>query len=226
MFNVRKLLAITVVFVIILSTVSLSVSAETTSYGLVTADLLNLRETMSTSARILAQIPNGQSVPIYGFGDGWAAVTYNGCYGFVSMDFLKVMPGSMPNRSAAVTSKGQSVVELAKKYLGVPYVYGGSSPSGFDCSGFVYYIYKQMGVTLNRVAHDQMANGTPVAKENLLPGDIVCFSRGNGYVHHVGIYAGNGMMIHAPQTGDVVKYESIVTGGYANRYYCARRIFN
>ena len=146
------------------------------------------------------------------------------------MEFLKVMPGELPNRSASpapgASSIGQAVVEYAKQFLGTPYVYGGARPGGFDCSGFVYYVYKQFGVNLNRVADDQMRNGTWVSKNDLRPGDIVGFSRGNGYVHHVGIYVGNGMMIHAPQTGDVVKYTSVTTGLYANRLVCGRRIFN
>ena len=82
-----------------------------------------------------------------------------------------------------------------------------------------------MGVTLNRVAADQMTNGTWVASNNLQPGDIVGFTNRSGYVNHVGIYAGNGMMIHSPQTGDVVKYESIVNGNYSLRLVCGRRIF-
>ena len=142
------------------------------------------------------------------------------------MDYLKIMSGENPtSRNGEISSKGQAVVELAKKYLGTPYVYGGSSPSGFDCSGFVYFIYKNMGVTLNRVAADQMTNGTWVPKNALQPGDIVGFANSSGYINHVGIYVGNGMMIHAPQTGDVVRYESIVNGNYSMRLTCGRRIF-
>ena len=82
-----------------------------------------------------------------------------------------------------------------------------------------------MGVTLNRVAADQMTNGTWVPKNALQPGDIVGFANRSGYINHVGIYVGNGMMIHSPQTGEFVRYESIVTGNYANRLTCGRRIF-
>jgi len=70
-----------------------------------------------------------------------------------------------------------------------------------------------------------MTNGTWVPKNALQPGDIVGFQNRSGYINHVGIYVGNGMMIHSPQTGDVVKYESVVTGNYANRLTCGRRIF-
>ena len=223
--NFKKLLAITLAFVIVVSTASFTAFAAEGTYGIVTASLLNLRQSPNTSCAILAQIPCGQAVAVKSIASGWANVTYGSSEGYVSLEYLKIMQGEMPNRSAAVSTKGQAVVELAKKYLGTPYVYGGSAPGGFDCSGFVYYLYKQMGVTLNRVADDQMRNGTWVPKDKLQPGDIVGFSNSSGYVNHVGIYAGNGMMIHSPQTGDVVKYESIVTGNYSRRLVCGRRIF-
>ncbi len=226
MLNLKRILAITLAFVILVSTASFTAfAAEGTSYGIVTASLLNLRQQPNTSSAILAQIPNGRTMSVESISSGWGKVTYNGIAGYVSAQYINIMQGEMPSRSDAVTSKGQAVVELAKQYLGTPYVYGGSSPGGFDCSGFVYFIYKQMGVTLNRVAADQMTNGTWVAANNLQPGDIVGFANRNGYVNHVGIYAGNGMMIHSPQTGDVVKYESIVTGNYSLRLVCGRRIF-
>ena len=223
----KRIIAAAAAVVIALSAMLVPTAAEEQKrYGLVTASLLNLRSSASTSSAILAQIPNGQTVSVLGLQSGWAKVTSYGTTGFVSLDYLKVMSGENPaSRNGAVSSKGQAIVELAKKYLGTPYVYGGSSPSGFDCSGFVYFLYKNMGVTLNRVAADQMTNGTWVPKNALQPGDIVGFANKSGYITHVGIYAGNGMMIHSPQTGDVVRYESIVTGNYARRLTCGRRIF-
>ncbi|MBQ9737433.1 MAG: C40 family peptidase [Clostridia bacterium] len=223
----KRITAAAAAVVIALSAMLVPTAAEEQKrYGLVTASLLNLRSGASTSSAILAQIPNGQTVSVVSLQSGWAKVTYYGTTGFVSLDYLKVMSGENPaSRNGAVSSKGQAIVELAKKYLGTPYVYGGSSPSGFDCSGFVYFLYKNMGVTLNRVAADQMTNGTWVPKNALQPGDIVGFANKSGYINHVGIYAGNGMMIHSPQTGDVVRYESIVTGNYAGRLTCGRRIF-
>lgn len=219
--------ALTAVVIICLSVFCTAWAENTSRYGIVTASLLNLRSGASTSSSIVAQIPNGQTVSVENIQSGWAKVTYFGKSGYVSLDYLKVMQGENPaSRNGAVSTKGQAVVELAKKFLGTPYVYGGSSPSGFDCSGFVYYIYKSMGVTLNRVAQDQMTNGIWVPKNALQPGDIVGFANKSGYINHVGIYAGNGMMIHSPQTGDVVKYESIVSGNYSWRLTCGRRIFN
>ena len=227
MFYLKKVTAILLAVVIVFSLAVVTVSAEeTTHHGIVTASLLNLRQAPGTDAAVLAQIPNGTAVNVLKLEGGWANVTYLGTCGYVSLDYLKIMPGTAPSRSEAVSSKGQAIVELAKKYIGTPYVYGGSSPSGFDCSGFVYYLYKSMGVTLNRVAADQMTNGIWVPKNALQPGDIVGFANKSGYINHVGIYAGNGMMIHSPQTGEYVRYESIVNGNYAGRLTCGRRIFN
>lgn len=223
----KRITAIFIAAVIALPTVLCTASAEETKrYGVVTASLLNLRKAPNTSSDILAQIPNGTSVNIIRLEGNWANVTYCGSTGYVSLDYLKVLAGEAASRSQTVSSKGQAIVELAKKYIGTPYRYGGASPSGFDCSGFVYYLYKSMGVTLNRVAADQMTNGTWVPKNALQPGDIVGFADKNGYIGHVGIYAGNGMMIHSPQTGEYVRYESITSGNYSLRLTCGRRIFN
>lgn len=201
-------------------------SATKTAVVKLSSGSLNMRSSASTDASVLAQIPNGQSVKVSETSSGWAKVTYNGQTGYVSNDYLAYgQTTQLASRGTSVSSKGQAVVELAKQHLGKAYVYGATGPNNFDCSGLVYYVYKSMGVTLNRVADDQMSNGTAVSKDNLQPGDIVGFSNSSGYVNHVGIYVGNGMMIHAPQTGDVVKYESIVTGNYARRLVGGRRIF-
>jgi cell wall-associated NlpC family hydrolase len=111
------------------------------------------------------------------------------------------------------------VVGIAMQYLGVPYRWGGASPSGFDCSGFVMYVYAQVGVSLPHSSYAQYGMGSPVSRDQLQPGDLVFFD-GLG---HVGIYVGGGSFIHAPHTGDVVKI-SPMTGWYASTYVGARRI--
>ena len=120
---------------------------------------------------------------------------------------------------------GSQILAEAKKYLGTRYVYGGASPSGFDCSGYVYYVLKQFGYSPYRTPADQYNMGTPVAKANLQPGDIVFFAGtyASG-ISHVGIYAGNGQFIHAPNSRSTVSYSDLTTGYWANHYYGARRM--
>jgi cell wall-associated NlpC family hydrolase len=111
------------------------------------------------------------------------------------------------------------VVGIAMQYLGVPYVWGGASPSGFDCSGLVMYVFAQVGISLPHSSYAQYGMGSPVSRSDLQPGDLVFFD-GLG---HVGIYVGGGSFIHAPHTGDVVKISSL-SGWYASTYVGARRL--
>ena len=120
----------------------------------------------------------------------------------------------------APPSQYTGVVGIAMQYLGVPYVWGGASPSGFDCSGLVMYVYAQVGVSLPHYTGAQWQMGVPVAYNDLQPGDLVFFD-GLG---HVGLYIGGGEFIHAPHTGDVVRIDSLSEGWYAATYDGARRI--
>lgn len=125
--------------------------------------------------------------------------------------------------SAPDTVIGQQVVDLAKQYLGVPYIWGGTSPSGFDCSGLVYYVYGQLGYSINRVAQSMYYNGTAVELDQLQPGDILCFGSSVYNIWHVGIYVGNNQFIHSPSSGQVVSIETL-GGSYGLRLVAARRI--
>ena len=107
---------------------------------------------------------------------------------------------------------------IALRYLGIPYVWGGASPAGFDCSGLVMYVYAQLGISLPHYAAAQYGYGTPVSRADLQPGDLVFFDG----LNHVGIYIGGGQMVHAPHTGDVVKISPISEFGAG--YVGARRI--
>jgi len=126
---------------------------------------------------------------------------------------------STPEATVAPPSTHGGVVGVAMQYLGVPYVWGGASPSGFDCSGLIMYAYAQIGVSLPHSTYALWGMGVPVSRDQLAPGDIVFFS-GLG---HAGIYAGGGSFVHAPHTGDVVKVSSM-SGWYTSSYVGARRI--
>ena len=132
--------------------------------------------------------------------------------------------GSSGPESGPVIVPSGSVVDIALQYLGVPYVWGGSSPSGFDCSGLVQYVYRQVGVSLPRTSQSQFRVGQHIPPDRvdlLLPGDLVFF----GYdgdpqrVHHVGIYVGGGNYVHAPYTGTVVRVNSLTARIESNRDY-------
>ncbi len=122
--------------------------------------------------------------------------------------------------SVAPPSQYGGVVGIAMQYLGVPYVWGGASPGGFDCSGLVVFVYAQVGVSLPHHAASIYNYGVPVSRDQLEPGDLVFFD-GLG---HMGIYIGGGQFIHAPHTGDVVKISSLDDPWYAATYVGARRI--
>jgi cell wall-associated NlpC family hydrolase len=122
--------------------------------------------------------------------------------------------------STAPPAQYGGVVGIAMQYLGTPYVWGGMSPSGFDCSGFVAYSYAQLGVSLPHNAAMQFGYGTPVSREELQPGDLVFFD-GLG---HNGIYIGGGQFIHSPHTGDVVKISSLYDSWYASTWVGGRRL--
>ncbi len=128
------------------------------------------------------------------------------------------------NANPASSSKGQAIVDAAKKYIGVRYVYGGSSPSGFDCSGLVQYACREAGVSVNRTSRAQYSNGVAVSKSNLQAGDLVFFSKGSG-ISHVGIYAGGGQVIHAPSPGKRVCYIALSKISSYSTYVGARRVY-
>ena len=124
--------------------------------------------------------------------------------------------------SSSNSNTGSAILAFARKYLGYPYVYGGASPSGFDCSGFTSYIYRQFGVTLSRTAAGQASNGRAVKRSELQVGDLVMFC---SPINHVGIYAGNNQIIHAANKTRGVTMDTISSGYYNTNYNCARRIF-
>lgn len=124
---------------------------------------------------------------------------------------------SQPSRAVPRSIKGGSAVDYAMSMIGVPYRWGGSSPSGFDCSGLMMWAYAQVGVSLPHSSRAQFGVGTPVSRSQLQPGDLVFFG---SPIHHVGMYVGGGNMVHSPYTGSTVRVRGIDRSDYAG----ARRI--
>lgn len=124
-------------------------------------------------------------------------------------------------------STAEKIIDYAKRFLGVNYVWGGTTPKGFDCSGFVKYVFGNFGVTLNRVTTEQAKQGTSVKKANLQPGDLVFFDTNGGHnrINHVGLYIGGGKFIQSSSgSSSGVVISSITEGFYSNTYMTARRV--
>ena len=204
----------------------------------ITGNNVRFRSAPSMTAAILGEFFYGNRVSLITSHDGWAqVVAENGQVGYVSSKYVKEGTYSVGGNDAGSSSDsgsasapasngsatGQQVASYACQFVGSRYVWGGTTPDGFDCSGLVYYVYKQFGYTLNRVAADQATNGRHVEPSELQPGDLLCFYSGSSYIGHVGIYIGNGQFVHASNstTGVII---SDLAGYYVSRGYEARRI--
>jgi cell wall-associated NlpC family hydrolase len=191
--------------------------------GLVTASKLNMRTGPSTYNSIMHILWQGNRVKVIGQSSGWYQIRLSdGRTGWVSSAYLK-----LDTQANSRQEKIDTVIASAKSLVGTPYVWGGRSlaDGGFDCSGFTQYVYGKVGITLNRVSYDQEKQGLAVSRANLQPGDLVFASlAGDGNISHVGIYIGDGKMIHSPKTGDVVKITDITTEYWESRFVTARRV--
>ncbi len=168
-------------------------------------------------------VPYGTRLNVTGQEGEFYEVLYYGNIRYIPAVCTDVRREALADRML-VGSIGQRAVALSANYLGVPYVYGGRSPSGFDCSGFTSYVYSQLGVTLPRTSSAQSAYGIAVEKSDLMPGDLVFFATGGGGVSHVGLYVGNGSFIHAPVPGTSVSYANLHSSYWSRTYVCARRV--
>lgn len=144
----------------------------------------------------------------------------------VDMNFaINVNNGALSGNSQTNPQGDNEIINTAKSFLGTPYQWGGTSPSGFDCSGFTQYVLAQNGKSIPRTSQEQFASGQAVDKSNLQAGDLVFYNwQGGTDATHVGIYEGNGKMIHAPHSGDVVKEVDFNSYGQ-NAYLGARRYY-
>ena len=198
-------------------------------YGVVEDASVNLRDTPSSDGALLATLTTGETAYIIGLNCGWYKVQYEGQTGYIRSDLLALTEPPRWNsqnyvgEAPVVETVGEQIVNYAYNFLGTPYVWGGSSPSGFDCSGFTQYVFKQMGYSIKRTAAQQLTCGYAVTDLQL--GDLVFFE--NTYTtgadaSHVGIYVGDNQFIHAASGG--VKVTDLSDDYYAARYIGARRV--
>jgi cell wall-associated NlpC family hydrolase len=190
--------------------------------GTVSVDILNIRSGPSTDTEILGKLSLGSTINIKTTSNGWHEIEFNGSSAYVYAEYVKIIDLS----AAALSPSGNSVVDYAKLFIGTPYVAGGSSPSGFDCSGFVKYVMANFGVDMPRTSTDQYSIGVRVEKSELMPGDLVFFkySSTSYRLNHVGIYVGDGNFIHSPIPGQTVKIDTLSSGYFSTYYYGATRV--
>ena len=202
-------------------------STSQTSYkATVNTDSLNVRAGAGTSYSIITKLSRGTVVDVLeSASNGWKKIkTSNGTIGWVSGSYLA--NGVVEQPSTPSTNKVQAVIDLAHKQLGKPYVWGAEGPNSFDCSGLIYYVYKNAAsITLPRTSSAQYSAGVAVSRSNLKAGDLIFSSTdGTGNITHVAIYVGDGQMIHAPRTGKNVEKVSINKSYWNKAYVGARRV--
>ena len=200
-------------------------AVKSKTVGIVTANpSLNLRKSASTSAALLASIPNHAQVGIISKNAAnWYNVTYNGITGWVSGSYITVKTVEAAAPVTAVSrSDSSALVDHALSLKGVPYVFGGTSRSGFDCAGYTQYVFKSSGIILPRTASAQYKVGTSVSRGKLQAGDLIFFTTYAPGASHVGIYLGSGSFISASNSG--VSISSLDSNYYASRYLGARRV--
>ena len=202
-------------------------STSQTSYkATVNTDSLNMRKGAGTSYSVITKLSNGTVVDVLeSASNGWKKIkTSNGTIGWVSGSYLA--NGVVEQTSTPSTNKVQAVIDLAHKQLGKPYVWGAEGPNSFDCSGLIYYVYKNAAsITLPRTSSDQYSAGVAVSRSNLKAGDLIFSSTdGTGNITHVAIYVGDGQMIHAPRNGKNVEKVSINNSYWNKAYVGARRV--
>lgn len=220
--------------------------------GYINSESVNVRKGPSTDTDIVTILILNTGVTITAQTDEWYKVTYGDYTGYIYKPLISETPvatsrgnetrepqevapeeSSKPVETPQVSeptasSNGSNIVSYAKQYLGYSYVYGGTTPGGgFDCSGFVYYVFNSCGYNISRSLSVQANTGTAVSRANLQIGDVLFFDNGsNGSLGHVGIYIGDGRFIHAANPRRGVVTDTINSGYYNTYYHSARRIAN
>jgi len=214
---------------------------------------INFRKEPNTDSEVLRVFVENTKVTLISEEDGWCKIEYKDQVGYVVKTYVSDKKVTTTSRSGGTrttttktttqktnttktestntvttsSAKGQEVANYVKKFVGCKYVYGGSGPKTFDCSGLTMYVYKKFGVSLPHSATAQSKIGTKVARENLQPGDLIFFRnyRTNKGIGHVGIYIGNNKFVHASteKTGVIT---STLSGSYSSRFVTATRLIN
>lgn len=192
------------------------------TYGRTNANGVCVRSGASIESEILGTVGKDTYVTVHGFENGWYDVTSEyGTKGYIRSDFL-----DLTETDGSASSAASGLVDVAKRYLGTRYSYGGASPSGFDCSGFTMFLYRQLGISLPHTATGQWQSGVGTkvySASEMVPGDLVFFndpSRNNGKAcSHVGLYMGNKQFIHASSSRSGGVIISSLNEDYYNRFF-------
>lgn len=221
--------------------------------GTVSANGVRIRSGPGLTSNVITYCSTGDRLTVTGIDGPWYRILSGELEGYIHSSYLTMtMPvqadfaeadNSLFNGNCAIQPdagdtaeipcaageynvSGAQIVQTAMQYLGVPYVWGGTSPNGFDCSGLVYYVYQQNGYAVNRTAESLYSNGVYVDRSNLQLGDVICFysSPGDSYIGHTGIYIGNGKMVHASSSQNAIAVADLSMDYFSARYCGARRI--
>ena len=225
----------------------LSVRDESIGTGTINGEDVNVRSAPNLTAEVITRFDKGAKVEVFERSADWYRIGISDDkYGWVFSKYILIRESiasrgivddtvpdtgspavETPDNSQEAQTTQQKLIQYAKKYLGVKYVYGGASPKGFDCSGFVKYVYEHFSINLERTAEDQSKHGIRVKRENLQIGDLVFFDTngGNNAIEHVGIYIGSGKFIHSSsgRTKHKVVISDMSDGFYNDCYMTARR---
>lgn len=211
--------------------------------GRITGSRVNVRARPTTSSDVLGTYSVNTSMNVIGINDGWYKIQHAGNTGYVRSDLMEITGSSRATSSGSSSGSnlnvasisapipagdltlGQQIADFALSYVGSRYVYGGASPSGFDCSGLVTYVYKNFGISVTRNASGQYRdNGVAVPKADMIPGDLVFFSNNGRGVTHVGIYIGGEQFVHASRPGVGVVVTNLDSSYYTTGWVGAKRL--
>lgn len=202
--------------------------------GIVKEDSVNIRTEPSTDAEVMLQLNTDDCVDVNGVVDGWYRIAIDDTAGYIYADYLTFeqqmtdTPEQHHQQAATpeqASEEADTLLAYAEQFLGTPYVYGGSTPGGFDCSGFTTYVFRNaLGISLPRTSSEQSQTYTRIDSiTDLNPGDLVFFGNGSR-VNHVGIYVGQGEFIHSPHTGSYVKFDTLNSGNYNKNFMWGGRV--